>query len=99
MQDIQTEEVTSGQYSFKQTTYNGISIVMEKNSGYYNATKMCKDNGKRFHDIRQTEYWIEYISKKKSKIYQRENSLVDLILDLSTIGEKHIVACTSSTYC
>lgn len=35
---------------FRKTTYNGISIIQDIESGYYNVGKMCRDNGKKLHN-------------------------------------------------
>jgi hypothetical protein len=33
---------------YERTTYNGISIIRQINSGYVNATKICSDNHKKY---------------------------------------------------
>ena len=44
---------------FTVTEYNGVSVIMDE-EGYYNASKICADNDKRFNNISNSNYWIEY---------------------------------------
>ena len=46
---LHEETFVSNGEEFKRTTYNGISVVVDSN-GYYRASKICEDNGKRFGD-------------------------------------------------
>ena len=51
---------------FTVTDYNGISVIMDED-GYYNASKICKDNDKRFSNWLQndrTKRILEMISTK-----------------------------------
>ena len=55
-------EIISNGEKFIRTNYNGISVIIDSN-GYYNASKICKDNKKLFKDITRNNYWNEYLSK------------------------------------
>ena len=50
-------EYESGKYEF--TTYNGITVVREITTGYYNVSKICRDNGKLFKD------WLKNLTTKE----------------------------------
>ena len=65
----QTEEiapaervVVSNGHSFRRTTWNGISVVQEIDSGYYSANNVCRENGKRFEKILSKNYWRDYVA-------------------------------------
>ena len=55
------EVIESNGYIFKRTHYNGIRVIIDEETGYYNATVMCSDNRKQFRHIVTKKYWIEYI--------------------------------------
>ena len=38
---------------FVKTTWNGLAVIKDELTGYYQASKACKDNGKRF------EHWLD----------------------------------------
>ena len=44
---MQEEVIECNGEKFYKTTYNGISVIRDSN-GYYQASKICKDNNKRF---------------------------------------------------
>ena len=71
--EMNSNEIVSNGEKFIRTDYNGISVIIDSN-GYYNASKICKDNKKRFNDISSYNYWIEYLSLISSvrEISQRE---------------------------
>ena len=72
---MENSVIEAGKYIFIKTTYNDISVLVEKSSGYYNATKICKDNGvKSMNDITKQSYWIQYTKSLKLKI-TKENGL------------------------
>lgn len=48
---------------FETKTYNGISVIFEINSGYFNASQMCSSNGKSWRDYKRTK---TYINKMKA---------------------------------
>lgn len=53
----QTKQQT--EYNFEVKTYNGIEVIFENNSGYFNATHMSKQNSKRWRTYKQTKAWNE----------------------------------------
>ena len=59
---MNSQEIISNGETFKLTTYNGISVIIDSN-GFYNASKICSDNQKRFKDISRNNYWIEYLDE------------------------------------
>ena len=70
---MNSQEIISNGETFKLTTYNGISVMIDLN-GFYNASKICSDNQKRFNDISGSKYWNEYLDEISSvlKIENRE---------------------------
>ena len=58
---MENKVIEAGKYTFIKTTYNDISVLIEKDSGYYNATKICKDNGKRFGNLSQNSDFKDMI--------------------------------------
>ena len=54
-------EIISNGEKFIRTNYNGISVIIDSN-GYYNASKICSDNKKRFGNITQNDYWKDYLN-------------------------------------
>ena len=75
--EMNSNEIISNGEKFIRTDYNGISVIIDSN-GYYNASKICKDNKKRFNDISSYNYWIEYLSLIS---YVREIPHVELVKD------------------
>ena len=45
--DISSDIINYNEETFTRTDYNGISVLVDSN-GYYSASKICKDNKKRF---------------------------------------------------
>lgn len=60
---LKEETFISKDYEFIKTTWNGISVIREKKSGYYYANGMCRTNEKDFDKIASKSYWKRYISK------------------------------------
>ena len=60
--EMNSNEIISNGEKFIRTNYNGISVIIDSN-GFYNASKICKDNKKRFKDISRNNYWIEYLDE------------------------------------
>ena len=58
---MENKVINTGKYSFIKTTYNDISVLIEKSSGYYNATKICKDNGKEMFNLVQLKDYNDMI--------------------------------------
>lgn len=38
-----------------ETLYNGISVYVDKETGYYSATKICKDTGRSMFHLRENQ--------------------------------------------
>lgn len=47
---------------FDFTTYNDITVIINVKSGYYNAGKICSDNGKRYPDLARNQGYITYLN-------------------------------------
>ncbi len=54
--------VVSNGITFTKTTYNDISVIVD-DDGYYNASRICKDNGTKYSYISRNQYWIDYIAE------------------------------------
>lgn len=54
--------INSNGETFTKTDYNGISVIVDSN-GYYNASKICKDNKKLFKDVSRNKYWTEFLDE------------------------------------
>ena len=72
---MKSNQIVSNGETFTKTDYNGISVIIDSN-GYYNASKICKDNKKLFKDISRNNYWIEYLDELT---YGGEISTIDLV--------------------
>lgn len=59
--EMNSNEIISNGEKFIRTNYNGISVIIDSN-GYYNASKICSDNKKRFGNITQNDYWKDYLN-------------------------------------
>lgn len=70
-----SNKIISNGETFTKTDYNGISVIIDSN-GYYNASKICKDNKKLFKDISRNNYWIEYLDELT---YGGDFSTIDLV--------------------
>ena len=51
--DKNSEVININGRSFRRTTWNGISVIQDVETGYYQASKICKDNGKKL------KHWLE----------------------------------------
>jgi hypothetical protein len=52
-------EQICGNYWYGQ--YGSFKVIMMKDCGYINATKLCRDGGKRFHDWKRLQHSIELL--------------------------------------
>ena len=43
--------------NFETKTYNGVSIIINKDDGYVNASQMCSSNGKAWRNYKNTKSW------------------------------------------
>ncbi|CCU55451.1 N1R/p28-like protein [Adoxophyes honmai entomopoxvirus 'L'] len=62
LNDICYEQIKD---SFHYGLFGGFKLVIDKTNGYFNATKLCKDGGKRF------KHWNENDKSKEIIIYVR----------------------------
>ena len=69
---------------FTKTTYNDISVIIDSD-GYYNASKICDDNDKRFNDITRYQYWTAYVDKLQRV---REIPQTPLVKDRRTLSNE-----------
>ena len=51
MDEMEATVITSNGHQFKQTTWNGISVIQDMETGYYYANKIARDNKKRFENV------------------------------------------------
>ena len=48
--------------------YGPLKVVMVKDSGYFNASKLCNDNGKKFHEWHVENIGlVKYLEQQKGK--------------------------------
>ena len=52
---------------FTRTDYNDISVLVDQD-GYYNGSKICKDNGTKFGNISRNQYWSDYIDELRGRL-------------------------------
>ena len=74
MSDTSTIEQISGNYWYG--TYGEFRVVMMKNNGYINATKMCQSVGKDYNDwvnLRATQELINELEVRILKRYWETN--------------------------
>ena len=64
---IQKKEIIYCDEKFIETTYMGISIIKDSN-GYYQASKICKDNKKKFKDWKRLERTTEILEKYSKRL-------------------------------
>lgn len=75
---INIEEIGYENRSFYRSTYMDVSVVRTKD-GYYNATKICQDNGIRdIYDIMRFKWWktFETAIKSSCKIDRNTNKII-----------------------
>ena len=63
--DVKTVQlkINSVEYTFNEATYNGMVIIVEKNSKYINAGSFCKQYNKRLGRLFETSNWKEFITE------------------------------------
>ena len=54
--------------NFKEESYAGISVLFETNSGYFNASRMCSDNGKQWRHHKITKDWKNKIAALEKRL-------------------------------
>lgn len=60
--EMNSNEIVSNGEKFIRTDYNGISVIIDSN-GYYNASKICKDNKNKYSFISRNKYWTDYLNE------------------------------------
>lgn len=60
MKSINEDVVEYKGEQFTRTSYNGISVLVD-GDGYYNASKICKDNDTHFRQVSRYDYWTSYL--------------------------------------
>lgn len=73
--EMNSNEIISNGEKFIRTDYNGISVIIDSN-GYYNASKICSDNKKRFGNITQNDYWKDYLNDLSRLLEIQQTQLV-----------------------
>ena len=68
---IKHEKYVENDEEFDFTTYNDITVIIHVKSGYYNATKICKDNGKLFTNLNRNQGYQNKISRIEGVIQKR----------------------------
>ena len=71
---MENSVIEAGKYTFIKTTYNDISVLIEKSSGYYNATKICKDNGKEMFNLVKSQDYNDMITVVSEQIKINEKA-------------------------
>lgn len=60
MKSINEDVVEYKGEQFTRTSYNDISVLVD-GDGYYNASKICKDNDTHFRQVSRYGYWTSYL--------------------------------------
>ncbi len=72
-------ETQSSSRTFITTTYNDISVIIDKETGYYNASKICRANKKQFSKWLENKRTQELLNKLSARLQLEvervENSL------------------------
>ena len=81
--ELHDEIIISRDYSFIKTTWNGISVIREKKSGYFYANGICRINGKKFENISSKSYWKRYITRLECRLHLKSAQCVKEILNVN----------------
>ena len=77
-------ETQSGRHTFITTTYNDISVIIDKETGYYSASKICRANKKQFSKWLENKRTQELLNKLSARLQLEvervENSLLFQLL-------------------
>lgn len=84
------EQTTFINPEFKHETYNGISIIRETTTNYFNASQMCSANGKAWRNFNKTKFWKNKLEAfKRSSFYKTtEGARIHAPSILATFGVK-----------
>ena len=72
--DMNSSMIESNGKTFTRTDYNGISVLVDED-GFYNASKICKDNGTKLANITRNQYWKDYIKVLSSRLTNEPRDL------------------------
>lgn len=72
---MKSNQIVSNGETFTKTDYNGISVIIDSN-GYYNASKICKDNKTKFLNISRNKYWSDYLDVLSGGLKNETTQLV-----------------------
>ena len=64
---MQSRVIKCNNEEFIETTYNEISVIIDSN-GYYQASKICKDNNKKFNNWKRNAYTQELLEKYSKRL-------------------------------
>ena len=73
--EMNSNVITYNGEVFTRTDYNDISVLVDQD-GYYNGSKICKDNGTKFGNISRNQYWSDYIDELRGWINSEPAPLV-----------------------
>ena len=59
---LQDENFVLHDHTFRKTTWNGLAVIKDELTGYYQASKACKDNGKRINEWLSNKETQEYLN-------------------------------------
>ena len=83
------EQTTFINPEFKLETYNGISIIRETTTNYFNASQMCSSNGKQWRHFNKTKFWKNKMEAfKRSSFYKTPEG--GIILPPTILAKKDI---------
>ena len=78
---IKHEKYVENNEEFDFTTYNDITVIIHVKSRYYNATKICKDNGKLFTNLNRNQGYQNKILYIEGVIQKRiTRGLYDFVM-------------------
>ena len=63
MEPLQDEPLILNEHMFRKTTWNGVSVIQDMGTGYYNVTEVCKANRKQFSDWKKNVSTIEHLEE------------------------------------
>lgn len=73
---LQDEYFVLNDHTFRKTTWNGISVIQDMTTGYYNFVSACKENHKRFNNWRRNKRTERYL-RVVHEIYGLEIEFTD----------------------
>ena len=61
-----------------EATLGGLTIVVRQKDGYINATRLCKDGGKRFNNWHQLDGSSAFLASRSSEVQICTSALLDI---------------------